>query len=71
MYLLIVVCLPVALTATGATRRRRPVASEVALDMPHQAMLSVLPQSTAVAIEMAMEVHSFVIANFAIDHNRS
>jgi hypothetical protein len=30
-----------------------PVASEVALDMPHQAMLSVLLRRTAVAIKMA------------------
>ncbi len=32
---------------------RRPVASGVALDMPHQAMLSVLLRHTAVAIKMA------------------
>jgi hypothetical protein len=40
----------------------RPVASGTALDMPHQAILSVLLQRTAVAIKnLANEVHLFVI----------
>jgi hypothetical protein len=51
---------------------RRPVASGVALDMPHQAMPSVLPVCTAVAIETANNGgHSFVIINFVINHNQS
>jgi hypothetical protein len=37
-----------------------PVASEVALDMPHRAMPSVLPRSTAVAIETANNGGAFV-----------
>jgi hypothetical protein len=37
-----------------------PVASGVALDMPHRAMPSVLPQRTAVAIEMAGGQGAFV-----------
>jgi hypothetical protein len=50
----------------------RPVASGVALDMPHWAMLSVLPGRTAVAIETANNGgHSFVIINFVISHNHS
>jgi hypothetical protein len=38
----------------------RPVASGVALDMPHQAMPSVLLWRTAVAIEMASGQDAFV-----------
>jgi hypothetical protein len=39
---------------------RRPVTSKVALDMPHQAMPSVLPQRTTVAIKMANNGGAFV-----------
>jgi hypothetical protein len=39
---------------------RRPVASRVALDMPHWAMLSVLLRRTTVAIEMAGRQGAFV-----------
>jgi hypothetical protein len=39
---------------------RRPVVSKVALDMPHWVMPSVLPRSTAVAIEMANNGGAFV-----------
>ncbi len=39
---------------------RHPVASEVALDMLHWAMLSVWPQSTAVAMKMANGRGAFV-----------
>jgi hypothetical protein len=39
---------------------QHPVASMVALDMPHWAMPSVLPQRTAVAIEMAKDRGAFV-----------
>ncbi len=39
---------------------RHPVASEVALDMPHWAMPSVLPRRTTVAIEMANNGGAFV-----------
>ncbi len=39
---------------------RRPVASGVALDMPHWAMLFVLLRRTAVAIEMAGRQGAFV-----------
>jgi hypothetical protein len=42
------------------TRWQRPVASGVALDMPHQAMPSVLLQPTAVAIKMASGRGAFV-----------
>jgi hypothetical protein len=38
----------------------RPVASGVALDMPHQAMPSVLLSRTAEAIKMANNRHAFV-----------
>ncbi len=38
----------------------RPVASKVPLDMPHWVMLSVLPRSTAVAIERANNGGAFV-----------
>jgi hypothetical protein len=56
VYLLIIVCLPVALAAAGATEQvvsqwQRPVASEVALDMPHQVMLSVLLRRICKAFE--------------------
>jgi hypothetical protein len=48
------------------------VASGVALDMPHWAMLSVLLWRTAVAIETAVdEVHLFIIIDFVIDNNHS
>jgi hypothetical protein len=51
---------------------RRPVASGVALDMPHWAMPSVLPGRTAMAIETANNGgHSFIIINFVINHNHS
>ncbi len=39
---------------------RRPVASEVALDMPHRAMSSVLLRCTAVAIKTAGRQDAFV-----------
>ncbi len=39
---------------------RCPVASKVALDVPHWAMPSVLPRSTAVAIKMANNGGAFV-----------
>jgi hypothetical protein len=40
--------------------------------MPHQAMPSVLPGRTAVAIETANNGgHSFVIIDFVINHNHS
>ncbi len=42
------------------TRWRRPVASGVALDMPHQVMPSVLVRCIAVAIEMAGRWGAFV-----------
>jgi hypothetical protein len=41
-------------------RCRRPVASRVALDMPHLAMLSVLLRRTAVAIKTAGRQGAFV-----------
>jgi hypothetical protein len=41
-------------------RCRRPVASRVALDMPHRAMPSVLLRRTALAIEMAGGRGAFV-----------
>jgi hypothetical protein len=48
------------------------VASGVALDMPHWAMLSVLLWRTAMAIKRpADEVHLFIIDNFVINNNRS
>jgi hypothetical protein len=53
-------------------RCRHPVASGVALDMLHLAMVSVLPGRTAMAIEMANNGgHSFVIIDFVINHNHS
>jgi hypothetical protein len=49
-----------------------PVASRVALDMPHWAMPSVLPGRTAMALETANNGgHSFVIIDFVINHNHS
>ncbi len=42
------------------TRWRRPVASEVALDMPHWVTPSVLPGCIAVAIKMANDGGAFV-----------
>ncbi len=51
---------------------QHPVASEVALDMPHLEMPTVLPGRTAVAIEMANNGgHSLIIINFVINHNHS
>jgi hypothetical protein len=47
-------------TEQVVARWRHPVASKVALDTPHLAMPSVLPQSTAVAIEMANNRGAFV-----------
>jgi hypothetical protein len=59
-------------TERVVTRCQRPVASGVAPDMPHRAMLSVLPGRTAMAIQMANNGgHSFVIINFVINHNHS
>jgi hypothetical protein len=50
----------------------RPVASGVALDMPHWAMPSVLLRRTAVAIETAgRRGDSFVIVDFFINNNHS
>jgi hypothetical protein len=43
-------------TEQVVTRWQHPVASKVALDMPHWAMPSVLPWHTAMAIEMANNV---------------
>ncbi len=42
------------------TRWRRPAASEVALDMPHWEIPSVLPGRIAVAIKMANDGGAFV-----------
>jgi hypothetical protein len=51
---------------------QHPVASGVALDMPHWVMLSVLLWRTAVAIKWpADEVQLFVIVYFVIDNNCS
>jgi hypothetical protein len=47
-------------TERVVARWQCPVASKVALDMPHQAMTSVLPRSTAVAIKMANNGGAFV-----------
>jgi hypothetical protein len=47
-------------TKQVVTQWRHPVASEVALDKPHWAMLSVLSWSTAVAIKMADNRGAFV-----------
>jgi hypothetical protein len=47
-------------TEQVVARWRHPVASEVALDMPHWAMPSVLPWPTAVAIKMANNGGAFV-----------
>ncbi len=47
-------------TEQVVARCRRPVASGVALDMPHQAMLSVLLRCTAVATKMAGGWGAFV-----------
>ncbi len=47
-------------TERVVTRCRRPVASGVALDMPHRATPSVLLQRTAVAIETAGGRGAFV-----------
>jgi hypothetical protein len=59
-------------TEQVVTRCRRPVASGVALDMSHWAMLSVLLKRTAAAIKMANNGgHSFVIIDFVINHNHS
>ncbi len=59
-------------TEHGVAQCRSPVNSGVALDMPHQAMPSVLPGCTAVAIKMANNGgHSFVIIDFVINHNHS
>jgi hypothetical protein len=52
-------------TEQVVARCRRPVASGVALDMPHWAMPSVLLQCTAADIETAgREVHLFVATAF-------
>ncbi len=51
---------------------RRPVASGVALDMLHQAMLSVLLRSTSVVVETAGgRGHLFGIVDFVIGNNCS
>ncbi len=47
-------------TEQVVARWRHPVASSVALDMLHQAMLSILPWPTAVAIKMANDGGEFV-----------
>jgi hypothetical protein len=47
-------------TEQVAARCRRPVASGVALDMPHQAKLSALLWRTAVAIETAGRQGAFI-----------
>jgi hypothetical protein len=53
-------------------RCRRPVASAVALDMPHRAMPSVLLRCIRKAFKTAAtEVHFDVIVDFVIDHIRS
>ena len=53
-------------------RCRRPVASGVALDMPHWAMLSVLLWCTSVVAKMAGgQGHLFGIIDFVIDNNCS
>jgi hypothetical protein len=59
-------------TEQVVARCRRPVASGVALDMPHRAMPFVSPGCTAVAIEIANNGgQSFIIINFVINHNHS
>ena len=59
-------------TELVVTRRRDPVASSVALDMLHWAMLHVSLQRLTMAIEMAcMEGHSFTIAAYFACHNHS
>jgi hypothetical protein len=47
-------------TEQVVTQCRRPVASRVALDMPHRAMPSVLLRRTAIAIETAGGRGAFV-----------
>jgi hypothetical protein len=47
-------------TEQVVARWRRPVASKLALDMPHWAMPSILPRHTAMAIEMANNRGAFV-----------
>jgi hypothetical protein len=47
-------------TEQVVTLWRRPVDSEVALDMPHRGMPSVLPRRTAMAIKMANRGGAFV-----------
>jgi hypothetical protein len=47
-------------TESAVARWRRPVASKVALDMPHWAMPSVLPRRIAMAIKMANNGGAFV-----------
>jgi hypothetical protein len=54
------------------TQWRCPVASEVALDMLHQAMPSVLPGAPLWPLKWpTMEVHLFIIVDFVINHNHS
>ncbi len=53
-------------------RWRHPVASKVALDMPHQAMLLYCSGVSARPSKRALkEVHVDVIFDFVIDHNHS
>jgi hypothetical protein len=58
-------------TERVVARWQRPVASEVALDMPHWAMLSLLLRRIGKAFETGRGVHFDVIVDFVIDHNRS
>jgi hypothetical protein len=65
VYYFVVVSFAVALAAAGAIRSvvarwRHPVASRVALDMPHWGMPSVLLRRTTVAIKMASGRGAFV-----------
>jgi hypothetical protein len=79
VYLLIVVCLPVALADAGAIWSEydscpMPASSGFwsGPNMPHWAMPSVLLRRTAVAIKTAGELGaSFVIVDFVINNNRS
>jgi hypothetical protein len=60
-------------TEQVVARCRRPVASGVALDMPHQAMPSVLLRRIRKAFETGRNggFHLFIIVDFVIDHNHS
>jgi hypothetical protein len=59
-------------TERVVARHQHPVASRVALNMPHWAMLSVLLRRTAVAIKTAGGRGAFVCHHqFVINNNRS